>query len=104
MQKIPQGSSNLIVSLYFIMKMLPMLISGGCIYLGYDLFIQGVTGNASLSVESDTVSGQLINAAPGLFFALSGIIGLIFSIVKGVKMDFDNGKGERVFVRNIQRG
>jgi hypothetical protein len=48
---------------------------GSCvaIYLGYRLFILGVTGQASLSVESKTVSAQLINAAPGLFFAIGGL-------------------------------
>ena len=66
-----------------------MLISGFAIYLGYKLFILGVTGEASLSIESDKVTGQLINAAPGLFFALGGISSLIISIWKGVKIDVD---------------
>ena len=79
--------SSLVITLYFIMKMLPMIISGGCIYLGYRLFILGVTGEASIIVDSTTVSGQLLNAAPGLFFAVGGIVALIFSIVKGVKIN-----------------
>lgn len=72
---------------YFIVKTLPMVVSGLTIYLGYKLFILGVTGQASLSIQSNTVSGQLINAAPGLFFAVGGIVALIFSIVKGVSID-----------------
>ena len=83
-----KASGNLAITLYFAIKMIPMFISAFTIYLGYNLFILGVTGQASLSIHSDTVSGQLINAAPGLFFAVGGIIALIVSIWKGVKVDF----------------
>jgi hypothetical protein len=100
MERAPQANSNLVITLYFIMKMLPMLISGMCIYLGYKLFILGVTGQASLSVESDTISGQLLNAAPGLFFAIGGVVALIFSIVKGVKINFNNGNGIGMDINN----
>ena len=57
------------------------------IYLGYELFVLGVTGQASLSVETHSVKGQLLNAAPGLIFALGGIVALICSIHKGVKIE-----------------
>lgn len=93
MQQIPgsRTNPNLVLCLYFALKSIPMFFSGMSIYLGYKLFILGVTGQASLSVESNTVSGQLINAAPGLFFSIGGIICLIFSVLKGVKIDFNNG-------------
>lgn len=93
MQQIPgdRTNPNLVLCLYFALKSIPMFFSGMSIYLGYKLFILGVTGQASLSVESDTVSGQLINAAPGLFFGVGGIVCLIFSVLKGVKIDFNNG-------------
>jgi hypothetical protein len=100
MERVPNANANLIVSLYFIMKMLPMIISGICVYLGYKLFILGVTGQASLSIEAKTVSGQLLNAAPGLFFAIGGIVALIISIVKGVKIGFNNGNGIGMDIRN----
>lgn len=103
MQNVPQANSNLVVTLYFFMKMLPMAISGTCIYLGYKLFILGVTGQASLSVQSTTVSGQLLNAAPGLFFAVGGIIALIFSIRKGVQIEFNNGNGAGIGIQNLRR-
>lgn len=83
------------------MKILPMLIAGFCIYLGYNLFILGVTGQASISIESETVSGQLLNAAPGLFFAIGGIIALIFSIIKGVKIGFNDGYGSEMRMENV---
>ena len=79
---------NLVYSLYFMFKLLPVVVSGISIYLGYMLFILGVTGKASLSIESNTVSGQLINAAPGLFFAIGGIVALIIIVWKGVKINF----------------
>jgi hypothetical protein len=88
-----QANPNLLLVLYFAIKALPMIISGVAIYLGYRLFILGVTGQASLSVDTGTVEGQLINAAPGLFFAIGGITALIASIWKGVKIDFDPEAG-----------
>lgn len=100
MERVPNANANLVVSLYFLMKMLPMIISCICIYLGYNLFILGVTGQASLSVESKTISGQLLNAAPGLFFAIGGIVALIISIMKGVKIGFNNGDGIGMELRN----
>ena len=49
-------------------------LAGLTIYLGYKLFIMGVTGEASIVVNATTWGGQLINASPGLFFAVGGII------------------------------
>ena len=77
--------------LYFSVKLLPMIISLIAIYLGYKLFILGVTGKASLIINSKDISGQLINAAPGLFFAIGGFICLIFSIIKGARFNIPKG-------------
>ena len=81
---------NLVFFLLVCFKMLPMIISGVSIFLGYRLFILGVTGKASLSIETNAVSGQLLNAAPGLFFAVGGMIALIFSIRKGFPLRYEN--------------
>ena len=79
--------SQRITALYhYLFKVVPVLISGMCIYLGYRLFILGVTGEASLVVGAKELSGQLINAAPGLFFAVGGIVSLIISVWKGAKV------------------
>ena len=43
-----------------------------------------MSGKASLFIEADTVKGQLINAAPGLFFAVGGLVALIIIVWKGV--------------------
>ncbi|MGD0235209.1 MAG: hypothetical protein ABSC55_11830 [Syntrophorhabdales bacterium] len=88
MQNAPQANPNLTFVLYYLFKVIPMLIGGFAIYLGYKLFILGVTGQASLSVESKTISGQLLNAAPGLFFAIGGVIAVIASIWKGVDIRY----------------
>ena len=79
---------NRLITLYFSFKIIAVLISAGAICLGHKLFILGVTGQASLSIESHTVSGQLLNAAPGLFFAVGGLIALVVSIIKGVGINF----------------
>ena len=85
------GKTNkLALAGYYAFKALPILISGVAIYLGYDLFIRGVTGEASLSIQSHTVSGQLINAAPGLFFAIGGLAALIVIIRTGAEVKHDS--------------
>jgi hypothetical protein len=43
------------------------------------LFILGVSGEASLMVDSKTVKAQLINASPGLFFMIGGVIIIILA-------------------------
>jgi hypothetical protein len=88
-------ANTLLIIFYFFFKLLPAIIAGVSIYLCYRLFILGVTGKASLSVESDRVSGQLINAAPELFFSVGGIVALIIIIWKGVKIKITGVKGER---------
>jgi hypothetical protein len=65
--------SLLSISLWYFQKVVAMVVGGLSIYLGYRLFVLGVTGKASLSVKSAAVSGQLLNAAPGLFFAIGGM-------------------------------
>ncbi|HEY6189325.1 MAG TPA: hypothetical protein VIW80_16855 [Pyrinomonadaceae bacterium] len=75
--------------LYFLFKIIPCLIACFAIYLGYKLFILGVTGQASLSVNSKDISGQLLNAAPGLFFAIGGVVVLIISVWKSASITSD---------------
>jgi len=81
-------NTNLMLSLYYMFKTLPLLVSALSMYLGYRLFILGVTGQASLSVETKTIKGQLLNAAPGLFFAVGGVIAMIVVVWKGVSIKF----------------
>ena len=84
-----RASDNpMVFVLYYTFKLLPIVVGAGTIFLGYRLFILGVTGQASLSVNSTTVSGQLINAAPGLFFAVGGITIIVAAVCKGVQISF----------------
>ncbi len=83
-----KSSQNLAFGLFYAFKIIPLIISGMAIYLGYRLFVLGVSGQASLSIDSKTVSGQLLNAAPGLFFAIGGFVSIIVTVWKGVSIQF----------------
>ena len=89
---------------YYVFKLAQVGCCGLAIYLGYKLFIAGVTGQASLSVETKTVTGQLLNAAPGLFFAVGGVVGLICSIIKGVQVSLGDPDLDGVGFQAIGRG
>ncbi|MFN2414031.1 MAG: hypothetical protein ABR603_02710 [Pyrinomonadaceae bacterium] len=80
--------------MYYLFKIIPAVVACFSIYLGYKLFILGVTGQASLSVESKDVKGQLLNAAPGLFFAVGGIVALIIVVWKSVNVEIGDEGGD----------
>lgn len=83
----PHGpNQRLALILYFSFKILAITVSGLSIWLGYRLFVLGVSGEASLKVNAQDLSGQLLNAAPGLFFAIGGIAALIVIVWKGVEV------------------
>jgi glucose uptake protein GlcU len=90
MRQVPSYNANakVVLRYYYIFKIVPLLIAAGSIYLGYRLFILGVTGQASLSIDTHSVKGQLLNATPGLFFAVGGIAIVIATVCKGVQIDF----------------
>ena len=69
---------DIILILRFAEKLLALLGALLCVYLGYRLFVKGVSGEASLKAEHNKFKVQLLNAAPGIFFALFGmaILGL----------------------------
>lgn len=79
--------TKLALSLYFGFKIALVCASFGSIYLGYKLFVLGVTGKASLVLEAKELSGQLINAAPGLFFAVGGLIALCILAFKDINLN-----------------
>jgi hypothetical protein len=68
---------------YYLFKSIQIAAGLVITYLGYRLFILGVTGRASLSVNSSKLNAQLINAAPGLFFLLGGSSIVAWSIWVG---------------------
>ena len=65
-----------------IIRLVTIIIGGITIYLGYLLFIKGVSGEASLVVNATKLKGQLLNAAPGLFFALAGVTIIVITILR----------------------
>ena len=65
---------------YTVLKTVYILAGVFIINLGYKLFIKGVNGEASLKIEYEKSKAQLANAAPGIFFALGGILIIIFAI------------------------
>jgi hypothetical protein len=86
----PKTNQNSVFVGYICFKMSTVLVSALAIWLGYRLFVLGVTGQVSLSIDSKSVSGQLLNAAPGLVFAVCGIVALIFSVAKGLQITFQD--------------
>lgn len=91
----PSSQTNFPLAMYFLFKMVPSAGAIFTIYLGYRLFILGVTGQASLSIESKSINGQLLNAAPGLFFAIGGVIVLIIVVWKSVNVEFNEANPKR---------
>src|SRR6267142_5008868 len=94
MRGVQPRQSNFTIGLYFIFKIIPAIAALISFYFGYRLFILGVTGQASLSIDSHSVKGQLLNAAPGLFFAVGGIVVLVAVVWKDVSLHVASpGKG-----------
>ena len=83
---VPSDSNALPLVLFFAFKIIPSLVAALSIYFGYRLFVLGVTGQASLIVNAQSIKAQLLNAAPGLFFAVGGIVTLIATVWKGVHL------------------
>jgi hypothetical protein len=63
-------------------RMLVVLGGIASILVGAVLYKWGVAGEASLKLERDQVKFQLINASPGIFFALFGAAILVWSLVQ----------------------
>ena len=93
---ISRGSFSPLTTLYFVFKILPVFVSGISIYLGYRLFLLGITGQASIVVHAKDVGGQLVNAAPGLFFAVGGMAALIIIVWKGVEIRLADGPADKI--------
>ncbi len=70
-------------------------------WLGYRLFEKGVSGKASLSAEREKIKFQLLNASPGIFFALFGSVLVLISVSQKTKItEYPKKDGEptkRVF-------
>ncbi len=56
-------------------------------FLGYKLFIRGITGGFKLSAEYKGIKADLISASPGIFFILTGTIIISIVIYKGLTLE-----------------
>lgn len=81
-QREPSANPNLALVLHFLLQLLPFAASAFTLYLGYELYIQGVSGTVALAPEPATFQDQLINATPGLLFAIGGFVALLASILR----------------------
>ena len=91
---------NLTLTLHYIFKILHPVGGIIAIYLGYRLFVRGVTGQASLSVNSKAISGQLLNAAPGLVVIVGGLITICVSAWRGDPIGSTTSGNKAVFFAN----
>lgn len=64
------------------------------IYLGYRLFIDGISGKSSLKAKRGDGGIELINAAPGLFFCFFGFLLLGIMSFKEVKLSFPSSDAQ----------
>ncbi len=55
-------------------------VSGLCVFLGYKLFLIGATGGFKFSSFTPGWVFDLVNAAPGLGFALFGMIISVYAL------------------------
>ncbi len=61
------------------------------VYFGYKLFISGVSGEASLKAKRGDGGLELVNAAPGIFFALFGVLLISLIGFKDVELKLSKG-------------
>jgi hypothetical protein len=78
-----------------VFKTAPLLVGGLAIWLGYKLFLAGVGGTASLAIDAKDLKGQLVNAAPGVFFAVGGVVIVVAAIWKGLVIEIKDGHGSQ---------
>jgi len=88
---------NQAISWCYVFKTVCVAAGAGSIYLGYDLFIRGVTGAASISINAKSVGGQLLNASPGLFFAIIGAVVIVAAILRPVDVRSSSQTPKRVY-------
>ena len=68
-------------------------------YMGYRLFVSGIWGDAgTFSAKHDNARLVLKNAAPGTFFALFGVLIVLFTVYKGLEFESLNGDVLRVLL------
>ncbi len=80
-----------------------MFLGGFLSWLGYRLFEIGVSGKASLSAEHGKIKFQLLNASPGIFFALFGCVIILLSISQTTKITERIRDGDKEKVKLFEK-
>jgi|GEM_PF-1643585 len=81
-----------------------MLLGGLLCWLGYKLFEIGVSGKASLIAERGKLKFQLVNASPGLFFALFGSFLILSGITQTTKFKETRTQGSQSLQVSLEKG
>lgn len=70
-----QTSANLAIIFQFIIVLLSdIILGGGCLFAGIFLCYKGLTGNAVVMIELNSIKATIINCTPGMFLIIAGII------------------------------
>jgi tetratricopeptide (TPR) repeat protein len=81
-----------------------MFLGGLLCWLGYKLFEIGVSGKASLIAERGKLKFQLVNASPGLFFALFGSFLIFSGITQTTKYNEIRTPGDQTVQVSLEKG
>ena len=78
-----------VATLRMVQLILGVLAGFGCLYFGYRLFSQALTGTNSGTFKIPGLGNVTLKAAPGIFFALIGAIIIYFSVARTISATDD---------------
>lgn len=94
-----QTSANLAIIFQFIIILFTdIVLGGGCLLLGGFLFYKGLTGNAIVMIELNSLKATIINCTPGMFLVIAGVMIVLlnrFNVNLGIE------KKEKSFQKKI---
>lgn len=94
-----QASANLAIIFQFIIILFTdIVLGGGCLLLGGFLFYKGLTGNAIVMIELNSIKATIINCTPGMFLVVAGVMIVLlnkFNVNLGIE------KKEKSFLKRI---
>ena len=74
---------TLLASWHYVFKVIPLMLAGGLICLGYRLLLLDFEGKIKLSLKAEGVKAEVINASPGVAVIILGAVIVICVIHKG---------------------
>lgn len=103
MRKAELSEAKGFLLLFIVFKLAVIGVSAFIMYLGYKLFILGVTGSITIVVGSDVLSAKLINASPGVIVFIGGFIILCIIAKKGLPIDYSFIKRDKDYLHKLHR-